>query len=83
MGLDTELLKRLVRGVIETHDEELTCGQCFDQLDRFVELDLAGKSAKQALPLVENHMRLCMDCREEYQALLEALRGLAQESPEH
>jgi hypothetical protein len=77
MELDTELLKRLVYGVIETHDEELDCDECFEQLDRFVELELAGKSASQALPLVENHLRLCTDCREEYQALLDAVRHLA------
>ena len=80
MTLDVELVKRLVRGVIETHDEEINCDECFEQIDRFVELDLAGKSPEQALPLVENHLRLCQACREEYEALVQALKGMAQDT---
>jgi hypothetical protein len=76
MELDAEHLKRLVRGVLATRSHELTCGECFDQLDQFVELKLAGKSPSQALPLVEAHLRLCHDCREEYELLLDALHAL-------
>jgi predicted anti-sigma-YlaC factor YlaD len=76
MELNAEQLKRLVHGLIETHDHELTCGACFEQLDLFVELRLAGKRPGEALPLVEAHLRLCQDCREEYELLLDALRAL-------
>ncbi|MBN1399543.1 MAG: hypothetical protein JXA74_01825 [Anaerolineae bacterium] len=76
MELNAGQLKRLVHGLLETHDQELTCGECFEQLDYFADLELAGKRPGQALPLVEAHLSLCHDCREEYELLLDALRAL-------
>jgi hypothetical protein len=76
MELNAEQLGRLVHGLLETHDQELTCGECFEQLDRFAELELAGKRPGQVLPLIEAHLSLCRDCREEYALLLDALRAL-------
>jgi predicted anti-sigma-YlaC factor YlaD len=46
-------------------------------MDEFVELTLAGKNAAQAMPLVEEHLNRCGDCREEFEALLAALRAVA------
>jgi len=39
-----------------------------------VELKLTGKSAEEALPLVKYHLDHCPACREEYEALFEALK---------
>jgi hypothetical protein len=75
MELKAEQLRRLVQGLVETHDYELTCDECFEHLDQFVELELAGKRPGEALPLVEAHLRLCHDCRQEYELLLDALRA--------
>ena len=75
MGLELETLKRIVRDAINTRPDEIGCRECHEQLDRFVELKLAGKSAAEALPLVQHHLDQCMDCREEYEALLDALRA--------
>ena len=38
-------------------------------------LVLAGKNAAEAMPLVQDHLDRCMDCREEFEALLRALRA--------
>jgi hypothetical protein len=77
MNLEPETLKRLVRGVLTTRPDEVGCDECFEQLDRFVEMTLAGKSAAEAMPLVHDHLMRCRDCREEFEALLEALRTLS------
>jgi len=37
---------------------------------------LAGKDAAKALPLVQEHLLHCRDCREEFEALLDALQAL-------
>jgi type II secretory ATPase GspE/PulE/Tfp pilus assembly ATPase PilB-like protein len=79
MKLEPAMLKQMVRAVVATRPDELTCGECFEELDRFVEMTLAEKNAAEAMPLVEDHLRRCRDCREEFEALLVALRALAGE----
>jgi len=73
--LNPEDLGKLTRALDMTHEEELACDECFEELDRFVEMELAGLDAAAAMPLVQDHLEKCGDCREEYEALLEALRA--------
>jgi hypothetical protein len=75
--LDPATLKRMVREIAATHEHEIGCEECFQLMDRFVDLKLAGKNAAQAMPLVQEHLDRCDDCREEFEALLAALRGLS------
>lgn len=76
MALDLDTLKQMVHEIITTHPDEIGCDECFEQLDRFVEMTLAGKSAAEAMPLVQEHLERCDDCCEEFEALLAALRAL-------
>ncbi|CAN5743928.1 hypothetical protein BH20ACT11_BH20ACT11_15590 [soil metagenome] len=75
MNMDRRDLEKVVRAVSQTQEEELTCDECFEELDRFVELELAGLDAAEAMPLVRDHLAKCDDCREEFEALLAALRA--------
>jgi hypothetical protein len=75
-ALDLQSLKQMVRDIATTHEDEIGCEECFRLLDEFVDFHLAGKDAAQAMPLVQEHLDRCMDCREEFEALLTALRGL-------
>ena len=75
MTLDLDTLKQMVRGIITARPDEIGCDECFEQLDRFVEMTLAGKNAAEAMPLVQDHLERCGDCREEFEALLAALRA--------
>ncbi len=68
-------LDKLVRMVAETREEEIGCDECFERLDRFVEMRLSGLDAAAAMPLVQDHLEKCGDCREEFEMLLEALRA--------
>ena len=61
--------------VLGPDEPELGCDECFAQLDRYVELELAGTDAAEALPLLEAHLRGCPVCREEHDDLLELLRA--------
>jgi hypothetical protein len=45
--------------------EELTCEECFDQLDRYVELELSGRGADVAVPGMRSHLEGCPACRED------------------
>jgi hypothetical protein len=73
--LDREELNKLVRAVLETSEDEIGCDECLDEVDHFVEMELAGLDAATAMPLVHNHLQRCGECREEFEALLVAVRA--------
>jgi hypothetical protein len=73
--LNPKSLKKMVRMVAATRPVEIGCDECFQQLDRFVEEVLAGRNAAEAMPLVQEHLDRCDDCREEFEALLAALQA--------
>ena len=76
MSLDLNTMRQIVREVVTTRPDEIDCTSCFDQLDRFAELALAGRDAASVLPLVQDHLDHCTECREEFEALYEALHAL-------
>ena len=74
MKLSLDVLKKMVRMVASTKPEEIGCDECFEQVDRFVELNLKGLNAAEAMPLVQDHLDRCAGCREEFEALLKERR---------
>lgn len=76
MKLTTNITKKILGAVSATTDEEIACGECYKQIEKFVEVKLSGKSPEEAMPLVEEHLQRCEECREEYEALLDALKEL-------
>jgi hypothetical protein len=73
---DKDTFKALIGEVAETREVEIGCDECFEQLDRFVEMTLVGLNAAQAMPLVQEHLEICSECREEFEALLASLRAV-------
>ncbi|MGF1472590.1 MAG: hypothetical protein ACFB50_12745 [Rubrobacteraceae bacterium] len=74
--LDRDELNKLLRAALETGEDEIDCDDCLQQVDEFVEMELAGLDAAAAMPLVHNHLQRCGDCREEFEALLVAIRAM-------
>jgi len=77
MGMTWETVKQVVRAVVGTAQDELSCDECMDQLDRFVEMELAGRDAAAAFPSVASHLAICRDCQEEHLGMLAAVRAFA------
>jgi hypothetical protein len=73
--LDVETLRRVVWEIASVHEQEISCEECFQRMDHLVELEIAGQGATQSMTLVQEHLACCDDCREEFEALLAALRG--------
>ena len=48
---------------------EVSCDTCFQELDRFVEHELAGADADAAIPGLRAHLDGCPACREEHESL--------------
>lgn len=61
--------------VARTGEQELTCEECFAELDRLVDLVADGAGMDALGPLVADHLRRCGDCYEEYTILLHIARG--------
>jgi len=49
---------------------ELGCDECFEQLDRYVELEVAGHDADAAVPGMAAHLEGCPACSEEHESLV-------------
>ena len=54
---------------------EVGCDACFDELDRYVELELADHDADAAVPGLRAHLDGCPACREEYESLRALVGG--------
>ena len=74
MSIESEKLRNLIRSIFMTHRDEIGCDTCFDQMDLFAEITLTGKDAASAMPRVYRHLQMCKACREEFGALLSALK---------
>ena len=77
VGLDPDRFRAIVRGIMTSRPDEIGCAECSEHMARFVELMRAGVKAGAVMPLVQDHLDRCRDCREEYDALLVAVRATA------
>lgn len=62
-----------VEGLLGPDGLELGCDACFDELDRYVELELAGAGADAEVVGMRAHLTGCPACREEHDSLLALL----------
>jgi anti-sigma factor RsiW len=63
---DRELIGRL----LGPEGPELTCEQCFDLLDRYVDLEVSGAAADEQVPGMRAHLEGCPACDEDHASLL-------------
>ena len=50
-------------------DQEIGCDECFAEIDRYVDLELAGADADAVIPGLRAHLAGCPACREEHESL--------------
>ena len=48
---------------------EIGCEECFELIDEYVELELAGEDADARLPGMRNHLLGCPACHEDHESL--------------
>jgi hypothetical protein len=54
---------------------EVTCDQCFELLDRYVDLEVAGEDPDAQLPGMRAHLDGCPACREDHESLRDFVTG--------
>ena len=60
-----ELLARLLGPA----GPEVSCEECFELLDAYVDAELAGADADARLPGMREHLQGCPACREDHESL--------------
>jgi hypothetical protein len=68
-------LKQTLGRLLGPAEPEVGCDACFEDLDRYVELELAGKDADTAVPGLGAHLAGCPACREEHDSLRALIAG--------
>ena len=74
---DEELPNEAVLGFLQVlenvQEEGCSCDEVFTRIDEYVEREVDKRDAEELMPLVREHLDLCPDCCEEYEALLDVL----------
>ena len=56
-------------------EPEVSCEVCFQEIDRYVELEVSGQNADAAVPGLRAHLDGCQACREEHESLRALVGG--------
>ena len=74
---DEELPNAAVLGFLRelesVREEDAPCDEVYARIDQYVEMEIDRKDAAQLMPLVREHLDMCSECCEEYEALLDVL----------
>ncbi len=80
MLLDQSKIKLLLRALVQTNETEVDCDACFDAMAEFAESQLSGESVPDALILIDDHIKMCVDCEEQYQILKTTISAMEEGS---
>ncbi len=61
--------RALIARLLGPAGPEVSCEECFELLDEYVDLELAGADADARIPGLRAHLEGCPACREEHESL--------------
>ena len=73
MHVKREKLAWLAKAVVATLPEEIDCEEWLSRVGRLVELQRAREPITPDLKPVQQHMDVCQECAEDFQALIQGL----------
>ena len=77
LGMTQDMPNEAVLGFLrvleEVRTEELTCDEIYSKLDEYVDRQANKHDAAQLMPLIREHLDICPECCEEYEALLKVV----------
>jgi hypothetical protein len=77
--LPNEAVLGFLRVLESVREEDATCDEIYARIDEYVERQVGNRDAAQLMPLVREHLDLCSECCEEYEALLDILERTSKE----
>lgn len=83
MSTDPQAHDHLLRRLLGPSGPELTCEQCFEELDRYVDLEVRHDvaDADRVVPGMRAHLEGCQACDEEHASLRALVQRLETEDP--
>lgn len=78
--LSDEVVVKFLRVLEQAREEEMSCEGIYARLDEFVETEAkGGADRKRIAPLIREHLDMCSECCDEYEALLDVVEHTMQE----
>lgn len=77
--LPNEAVLGFLRVLESVREDEAPCDTVYAKIDEYVEREIDKKDAAQLMPLIREHLDLCSECCEEYEALLDILEKTSQD----
>jgi hypothetical protein len=76
MPLEFEQVDRLLAMIQQTREAELTCPECLDELDKYVQGIFDGMPIEGVLRRVQEHLEACPCCTGQFKLVLETLDAI-------
>jgi UDP-N-acetylmuramyl tripeptide synthase len=82
--LSDEVVLKFLNILEQVREEEMTCGDIYTKLDEFVENEVkgVGMDAEKLTPLIREHLDMCSECCDEYEALLSVVEHTREDEEE-
>ena len=72
--MSTEERTRVITRLLGPAGPEVSCEDCFELLDEYVDLELGGTDADRRLPGMREHLQGCPACHEDHESLRDFVR---------
>lgn len=76
MSLSKDQIGTLVGLIVTTEPDTVSCDECFGEIGEFAEIALYGRELPEGMKVIQTHLQQCPCCKDEYEALMIALREL-------
>jgi hypothetical protein len=73
--LTDNIVLKFLQVLEKVRSEEMSCSDMYAHLDEFVEQEVKSNDAELIMPLIQEHLDLCPECCDEYEALLAILEN--------
>lgn len=77
--LSNEAVLKFLRVLESVREEDASCDKVYAKIDEYVEKEVGKEDAAQLMPLIREHLDICSECCEEYEALLGILEKTSKE----
>lgn len=79
MALNREQMEMLLKMLEGTRDVELSCPECLDHLDKYIQRILDGEPIDGVLEQVKTHLEACPPCNDQFKLVIETLKAIDDE----
>lgn len=77
--LTDDMVLKFLNVLEQARQDDLSCDDIYIRLDEFVETELKGVDPNLLSPLIHEHLDMCSECCEEYEALIDVVEHTKEE----